>query len=258
MIQAIMLICFTVCSSIYADKSLSIQQITPENIERLQLVSVENKTMDSEFSVFVGMQDSYGLVRAESKMSFDKPVGIAQDDVTRLVCVKGSYLPVYVQDQGKTSGNVPFGYEGPYYMSMWLQYPYVSQAQRVHVPYVIKKGKKGQIGLQISPTGDCRIVGVKNIKLLYDGHDDHHPEKVISHHESSDSVTPHESQDRAVHAEEQIKKVLQKNKKHREKMEAHRKQVKKAIEKAHKQHAQMPKKIDPKDMTLQHVAVTKK
>ena len=89
-----------------------------------------------------------------------------QDDKVCIQCVIGSFLPIYIKDEGRCSGQAPLGYHGPYYMSMWLEYPDVGDEQKIHVRYIVEFNKRGEIGIRIDPTGNCQILALNNIKLL--------------------------------------------------------------------------------------------
>ncbi|MCX5923972.1 MAG: hypothetical protein NTZ68_00905, partial [Candidatus Dependentiae bacterium] len=58
------------------------------------------------------------------------------------------------------------GYEGPFYISMWLNFPQVAESSKVHVRYAVAKGKMGSIGIKIGLKGDYRLVAHDDIKFI--------------------------------------------------------------------------------------------
>lgn len=159
---------FTV--SMYA--SMLQREVIQGQRQRLQVASVENATDTLEFQLFSGGSSSLGIVQPISTLTFAKdknylkPVFLYQRDPFMIKCIKGSYLPVFIQDGGPTSGTLEPGYEGPYYVSMWLRYPQVSESSKLHIRYMLKRGKLGKIGVKIGSKGDYRLVAHENVKFL--------------------------------------------------------------------------------------------
>lgn len=139
----------------------------PGTEHRLAISYIENQTPNSYFQVFYKDEGSRVLLTPNSKCEFKSgDFVLNQINPIRLICSQGSYLPIYVQDEGLASGQVPSGYHGPYYVSMWLSYPHVADEFKVHVRYAVLARKVGEIGIRIGSKGDCQIVALSNVKLL--------------------------------------------------------------------------------------------
>ncbi|MBV8660996.1 MAG: hypothetical protein JO129_02535 [Candidatus Dependentiae bacterium] len=136
--------------------------------KRLSLRAVENQTMQSSFKMYYANGDSLALLVPQSIFIF-KPgeLFLQQHETFCLQCVKGgSFLPIYIKDEGKAGGQAPEGFHGPYYVSMWLNYPDVPDDQKQHVRYVVKFGEQGEFCIRINPHGDCQIIALSNMELL--------------------------------------------------------------------------------------------
>lgn len=139
----------------------------PGSNVHIEIVSIENQTNYSEFKVFYGAGVSRGLIFPQTTFTFDKPMGMTQQSATvQLLCSKGSYLSIYVQDEGRASGEADDGYDGPYYLSMWLGYPQVNEQEKISIRYEVTAGKVGKIGLKIGSKGECQVVALQDVKLL--------------------------------------------------------------------------------------------
>ena len=139
----------------------------PGSNVHLQIVSVENDTDYSEFKIFYGAGVSRGLLFPQTTFTFDDPLDMTQQNATvQLLCSKGSYLSIFVQDEGRASGEADDGYDGPYYLSMWLGYPQVNEQEKVSIRYEVAAGKVGKIGLKIGSKGECQVVALQDVKLL--------------------------------------------------------------------------------------------
>ena len=123
----------------------------PDDVSRLKLVAVENETDALEFQTFYGDQGASSFVFPQTTFKFSpqKELGLAAKDLLIVKCCKGSYLPVFIQDGDIASGEVEAGYDGPFYLSMWMQFPQVSESAKTHIRYAVKRGKSGRIGLKI-------------------------------------------------------------------------------------------------------------
>ncbi|MBP6870091.1 hypothetical protein KBC04_04365 [Candidatus Babeliales bacterium] len=135
--------------------------------KRLSLRAVENQTKNSTFKIFYSSGDSLALLAPQSVFLL-KPgeLFLQQNEIFCLQCVKGSFLPIYVKDEGKVSGQAPEGFYGPFYISMWLNYPDVSEDQKVYVRYVVEIGKQAEFCVRINPEGDCQIIALSHMQLL--------------------------------------------------------------------------------------------
>lgn len=135
--------------------------------DRLSLRAIQNQTVNSSFKLFYSSSDCLGFITPKSVLSL-KPAEIylQEDERLCLLCVKGSFLPIYIKDEGRVSGQVPAGFHGPYYLSMWLEYPDVSDERKIHVRYMVEENKTGEIAIRIDPYGNCQILALSNIKLL--------------------------------------------------------------------------------------------
>lgn len=148
------------------------KELVPGQRQRLQISTIENTTDMLSFQVFSGGSSSLGLVLPMSTLTFandknhHKPIHLYQKEPFMIKCIKGSYMPVYIQDGDLVGGNVEPGYEGPYYLSMWLRYPQVAESSKLHIRYLLKKGKIGKIGVKIGQKGDYRLVAHENVKFI--------------------------------------------------------------------------------------------
>ncbi len=135
--------------------------------KRLSLRAVENQTIHSSFKIYYSNGDSLAMLVPQSIFVF-KPgeLFLQQQENLCLQCVKGSFLPIYIKDEGKVGGQAPEGFYGPFYLSMWLGYPEVSDNQKQHVRYVVKIGEQGEFCIRINPEGDCQIIALENMELL--------------------------------------------------------------------------------------------
>lgn len=142
----------------------------PDAQARVNIVFVENKSK-ATFKLFYGPGAARALLLPGSVWQVPQDdakqkLVLNQEYPIQIVCVKGSYLDMFLQDRGVASGKIEDGYDGPYYLSMWLQYPQVALDERVHVPYAIKKGSTGYIGLQIDEHGHLRIIADQDFMLV--------------------------------------------------------------------------------------------
>lgn len=135
--------------------------------DRLSLRAIQNQTLNSSFKFFYSNSDCLGLISPTSILTLlPGEIFLQQDEKLCLVCVKGSFLPIYIKDEGRVSGQVSDGFHGPYYLSMWLEYPDVSDEKKIHVRYMVENNKQGEIAIRIDPLGNCQILALSNIKLL--------------------------------------------------------------------------------------------
>jgi len=135
--------------------------------DRLSLRVVQNQTLNSSFKLFYANSACLGFVTPQSILSLQpSEMFFQQNEKLCLQCVKGSFLPIYMEDEGRVSGKAPDGYHGPYYISMWLEYPQVTDEQKIHTRYVVKHNRRGEIGIRIDPLGNCQILALDNIKFL--------------------------------------------------------------------------------------------
>lgn len=134
----------------------------------LQLVAVENDTHGCEFQIFSGSEMASAFVFPQSTFHFEAPKGIAvsNKDLIIIKCCKGSFLPVYVQYGGPASGEKQEGFDGPFYISMWLHYPQVPETVKTHVRCMVKSGTTGTIGIKIGNHGDYRFVAYENVHFI--------------------------------------------------------------------------------------------
>ena len=135
--------------------------------DRLSLRVIQNQTINSSFKLFYASSECLGFVGPKSVLTLQpSELFMQQDEKLCLQCVKGSFLPIYMKDEGRCSGQAPVGYHGPYYLSMWLEYPEVTDEQKIHVRYIVEFNKRGEIGIRVDPSGNCQILALNNIKLL--------------------------------------------------------------------------------------------
>ena len=135
--------------------------------KRLSLRAVENQTLNSCFKIYYSNSDSLAMLTPQSIFVF-KPgeMLLQQNENFCLQCVKGSFLPIYIKDEGKSAGQAPAGFHGPYYLSMWLNYPDVPEEQKQYVRYVVKLGQQAEFCIRINPQGDCQVIALSNMELL--------------------------------------------------------------------------------------------
>lgn len=135
--------------------------------KRLSLRAVENQTLNSAFKIYYANSDSLALLAPQSIFLF-KPneMLLQQHESFCLQCVKGSFLPIYIKDEGKAGGQAPVGFHGPYYISMWLNYPNVPEEQKQYVRYVVQNDKQAEFCIRINLQGDCQIIALSNMELL--------------------------------------------------------------------------------------------
>lgn len=140
----------------------------PDQNFKIKVVAIENETENMQFQVFSGYDGASAFVFPNSTFTYaqDKAVGLSLTDKLVIKCVKGSYLPVFIQDGGPASGPVEDGYQGPYVISMWLGFPSTSLGSKTNICYVLKKDQIGTIGIRIGQKGDYRLVAHENIKFL--------------------------------------------------------------------------------------------
>ncbi|MFA5998627.1 MAG: hypothetical protein WC747_01240 [Candidatus Babeliales bacterium] len=138
----------------------------PGDTARLNLISIENETENLEFQLFYGADSAHGIIFPQSVYECQKSLSLSGRAALVLKCCKGSFLPVYIQDGGFASGTIEEGYEGPFYISMWLQFPQVAESSKVHVRYAVAKGKMGSIGIKIGLKGDYRLVAHEDVKFI--------------------------------------------------------------------------------------------
>lgn len=167
------------------------KEFMPGQISRLELVAIENATEFLEFQLFSGGGPSAGLILPLSTLTFAedasiKPIALKERSKLILKCSKGSYLPVFIQDGGPAGGKAPYGYEGPYYASMWLPYPHVADSAKLHVRYAVKKGKVGKFGIKIGNQGDYRLVAYDDMTFIHEVfpvehkvHHKKHPDAIV-------------------------------------------------------------------------------
>ncbi len=150
-------------------RSVAVEQILPGGDQRLCLVAIENQTEDSVFKVYIGSSGSRALVLPQTTWEMDQPnkIYVNQRTSLRIVCVKGAYETIFIHDEGTASGHAPNGYSGPYYLSMWLSYPYVNDEQKLYVRYAVKKGRIGDIGIRIDENGNCQVVAYNDVLILH-------------------------------------------------------------------------------------------
>jgi len=150
-------------------QTVASQQVVPGSEQRLCLVAIENQTEDSAFKVYIGSSGTRALVLPQTTWEMDQPnkIYLTQRVSLRLVCVKGAYETIFIHDEGTASGQAPNGYSGPYYLSMWLSYPYVQDEQKLYVRYAVKKGRVGDIGVRIDDQGNCQIVAYNDVLILH-------------------------------------------------------------------------------------------
>ncbi len=143
-------------------------QIVPNDATGLKLIAVENETDHCEFQIYYGSEASAGFVFPHTTFHFGqfKSLSLPTQDQLVIKCCKGSFLPVYVQYGGIASGDIEDGYEGPFFLSMWLQYPQVPETSKVHVRYMVHKDHIGTVGIKIGNKGDYRFVAYEHVKFI--------------------------------------------------------------------------------------------
>ena len=161
-----------ICMQMYANTEEVILEpsYNPKAQARVSIMTVENKSK-ATFKLFYGPGEARALLLPGSvwqgpQNDVNQKLVLNQEYPIQIVCVKGSYLDMFIQDRGMASGTIDDGFDGPYYLTMWLQYPQVAMDERVHVPYAIKKNSTGHIALQIDEHGHLRIIAQDNFVLV--------------------------------------------------------------------------------------------
>ncbi len=160
-ILSIMFVSFGLCAGFQESASFTSFQ------KRLSLRAVENQTLQSSFKIYYSNGESLALLEPKSIFLL-KPeeLFLQQNELFCLQCVKGSFLPIYLKDEGRVSGQAPEGFYGPFYISMWLNYPDVPEDQKQYVRYVVKIGCQAEFCIRINPQGDCQLIALSNMELL--------------------------------------------------------------------------------------------
>lgn len=135
--------------------------------KHLSLRAIENQTLHSSFKIYYSNSESLALLTPQSIFLFKPGELLLQEhENVCLQCVKGSFLPIYIKDEGKVAGQAPEGFYGPYYLSMWLNYPDAPEDQKQYVRYVVKIGQQAEFAIRINLQGDCQIIALSNMQLL--------------------------------------------------------------------------------------------
>lgn len=135
--------------------------------KKLALRAVENQTINSTFKLFYSNSESLALLEPQSVFLLQpEELFLQPHEILCIKCIKGSFLTMYIKDEGKVSGQAPEGFYGPFYLSMWLQYPEVSDDQKQYVRYVVEHGKQAEFAVRINAHGDCQIIALKHMELL--------------------------------------------------------------------------------------------
>lgn len=160
-------ICLVGCVSDASSKGVMpvAEQITKSYIK---LVGIENDTQTCEFQIFYGSDVASAFVFPRSKFQFDVQNGLplSSKDLIIIKCCKGSFLPVFVQYGGVASGEKQEGFDGPFYLSMWLHYPQVPETSKTHIRCMVKSGTTGTVGVKIGNHGDYRFVAYENVHFV--------------------------------------------------------------------------------------------
>lgn len=149
-------------------ETVASQQILPGDNHHLCIVAIENQTEDSSFKAYLGSGGARALILPGSvwHVGYNK-IYLTQRTTLRIVCVKGAYETINIHDEGIASGKAPNGYKGPFYLSMWLSYPYVDDEQKLYVRYAVKKGKLGEISIRIDDQGNCQVLAINDVIIMH-------------------------------------------------------------------------------------------
>jgi hypothetical protein len=151
---------------------LKAKQLSPgymqDDAVRVKLISADNDTDAMEFQIFYNYDGPSAFLFPHTTFKYlpEKAIGLAPRNLLTIKCSKGSYQPVFIQDGGLASGVAPDGYEGPFYISMWLAQPNASFANKTNICYAVKKGKIGTIGVKIGQKGDYRLVAHDDVMFI--------------------------------------------------------------------------------------------
>ena len=145
----------------------NLQDITIKK-HNLHMIAVENNTNNCEFQTFYGADAANCFVAPNSTFYFspDQEIPLDSNNLLMIKCCKGSFLPVYARCQGVASGELKQGYDGPFYLSMWLAYPQVYEDSKINIRYYVKNDAVGKIRLKIGQEGDYRFVADENISFI--------------------------------------------------------------------------------------------
>lgn len=138
----------------------------PGTKAHVKVVSLQNDTNSSEFKVFYGAGLSRGTSFPGTKLTFSSALPLIQNTPITFQCSRGSYLMIYLKDEGLASGQVEDGFEGPYCLSMWLGYPQVDEQEKVYIRYAVKSDRIGQVGVKIGSKGECQILALEDVVIL--------------------------------------------------------------------------------------------
>jgi len=164
--KKILILCGMLASTQFFAGFQESEKFTPFT-DRLSLRVVQNQTVNSSFKLFYADSDCFGFITPQSVLTLQpSEMFLQQNEKLCLQCVKGGFLPIYIKDEGRVSGQAPVGYHGPYYLSMWLEYPEVTDEQKIHIRYIVEINRRGEIGIRIDPTGNCQLLALDHIKFL--------------------------------------------------------------------------------------------
>jgi hypothetical protein len=135
----------------------------------LSVSFVDNETQNCHFQLFYGSGAGGPVIFSQTKFLYEPQQNnlvLSPQDILVIKCVKGSFLPVFIQLGGYGSGIVPEGWQGPFCIMMWLGQPMVHDSVKVRARYCVKKGTTPSVGIKIGKKGDYRFVADKNVQFL--------------------------------------------------------------------------------------------
>lgn len=143
-------------------------EVIPNDTTGIKLIAIENDTDHCDFQIYYGSEAASAYVFPHTTFHFSqfKSLFLPSGDLLTIKCNKGPFLTVYIRYGGIASGDVEDEYSGPFYISMWLEYPQVPESSKVRVRYFVQKDKVGTIGLKIGNKGDYRFVAYENVKFV--------------------------------------------------------------------------------------------
>ena len=145
------------------------QVLTPVNT----FLSVfENNAPEADFKVFVGTGELRFLLIHNTSFDIEKThphlrESIRVSDRMRidLIAVTGNEKSIYLKFGGYASGHQKPEEDGPFYISVWREFPDAPEINRQYIRYT-QTGSVGRLGLRINAAGDPEIFALENTRVL--------------------------------------------------------------------------------------------
>ena len=132
----------------------------------------ENQTADADFKVFVGSGDQRFLLVHNTTFDLQKTHPQLQESIRvsdrmriDLIEVSGETKSIYIKFGGYASGKCSQDEDGPFYLSLWREFPDAPEINRKYIRYC-QCGPVGRLGLRVNEGGDPEIFAVANTTIL--------------------------------------------------------------------------------------------